>query len=219
MSKNKILLIVGIVFVVLMAGAYFLYNELSADVERNVLSEQTETDTNIDESEEDSKGEEAGNSTESESEGSQEESDEEAKMQAPDFTVYDIEGNAVNLSDFIGKPTIVNFWASWCGPCKSEMPDFEAAYQEQGEEIHFLIVNMTDGYRETLETASAYVDEQGFTFPVYYDTDGSAETTYGVSSIPMTYFLDAEGCIVAYAKGMINAETIQRGIDMIFGER
>ena len=138
MSKNKIVLIVGIVFVVLMAGAYFLYDELSDDVERKVLSEQTETDTNIDESEEDSKGEEAGNNAEREGEDSQEKSDEEAKMQAPDFTVYDIEGNAVNLSDFIGKPTIVNFWASWCGPCKSEMPDFEAAYLEQGEEIHFL---------------------------------------------------------------------------------
>lgn len=216
MNKNRMLLVVVILFVVLMVGAYFLYDELSDDVERKVLSEQTEVDTNIEETEKDSADTES--ETENQEEDSQKENEDDAKTQAPDFTVYDIEGNPVKLSDFIGKPTIVNFWASWCGPCKREMPDFEAAYQEQGEKIHFLIVNMTDDYRETVETASSYVEEQGFTFPVYYDTDYSASTTYGVSSIPTTYFLDAEGCIVAYATGMIDAETIQRGIDMIMGE-
>ena len=134
---------------------------------------------------------------------------------APDFTVYDLEGNAVKLSDFIGKPTIVNFWASWCGQCKLEMPDFDEKYQEIGEEIHFVMVNMTDGSQETVKIASTFVEESGYSFPVYYDTDMDAAMTYSVSSIPSTFFIDAEGYMVAWAQGMIDAETLQKGIDMV----
>ncbi|MBQ4347432.1 MAG: TlpA family protein disulfide reductase, partial [Firmicutes bacterium] len=87
---------------------------------------------------------------------------------APDFTVYDSEGNAVMLSDFIGKPIVLNFWASWCGPCKMEMPEFNEAYAELGEDIQFLMVNVTTG-RETQESASAFIEENGYSFPVFYD--------------------------------------------------
>ena len=137
---------------------------------------------------------------------------------APDFTVYDVEGNAYNLSDFRGKPVIVNFWASWCGPCKSEMPDFQEVYDLYGEKIHFLMVNMTDGAQETVESASAFIGESGYTFPIYYDTDMDAAYTYGVYSIPTTYFFDAEGYCIAYGSGALDRETIQTGIDMIYSE-
>ena len=143
----------------------------------------------------------------------------EELVMAPDFTVYDADGNAVNLSDFIGKPVVVNFWASWCGPCKMEMPDFDEKYQENGEKVHFLMVNMTDGFQETLEKAKKFVEESGYTFPVYYDTDMDAAMTYGVNSIPSTYFIDAEGHAIARAAGMIDAETLQYGIQMISGEQ
>ena len=113
----------------------------------------------------------------------------------------------------------MNFWASWCGPCKSEMPDFNEAYAELGEDIHFLMVNMTDGSRETLETARSYVEEQGFSFPVYYDTDYSAAVAYSVYSLPSTYFIDADGNAVARAAGAIDRETLQQGIDMISGDQ
>ena len=144
-----------------------------------------------------------------------ESSAEAASNQAWDFTFYDIDGNAYNLSDFQGKPVILNFWASWCGPCKSEMPDLEGAYKAYGEQIHFLIINLTDGERETVDTASAYIAGQGYTFPVYYDTQWDGATTYSISAIPMTYFIDAEGNFVYQVKGMMSSEVLQDGIDKL----
>ena len=135
--------------------------------------------------------------------------------QAPDFTVYDIEGNPVQLSSFFGKPIVLNFWASWCGPCQSEMPDFQETFQEQGENIQFLMVNMTDGQRETVEIAAAFIAQKGYTFPVLYDTESSAALTYGVYSLPTNVFIDAQGNPVAQATGAIDAATLQKGIDMI----
>lgn len=78
-----------------------------------------------------------------------------------------------------------------------------------------MILNVTDGSRETIQTAQAYVDGQGYTFPVYFDTTLEAAILYGASSIPLTVFLDADGYLVAYASGALNAATLQKGIDMI----
>ena len=136
---------------------------------------------------------------------------------APDFTVYDPEGNAHSLSDFRGQPVIVNFWASWCGPCKNEMPNFEEKYKEYGDTIQFLMVNLTDGSQETVETAQGYIDGQGYTFPVYFDTDYSGAMAYAVSAVPATYFIDENGSLIAYGKGSLSQEQLQRGIDMLIG--
>ncbi len=136
---------------------------------------------------------------------------------APDFTVTDAEGNAVKLSDFRGKGVVLNFWASWCGPCKSEMPHFQTAYEQYGEDVHFLMVNMSTAFGDSPEDANAILTENGYTFPVYYDTNAECAYGYGVSGIPMTFFIDANGRIVSGKTGMISAADLDRRILTIIG--
>ncbi len=134
---------------------------------------------------------------------------------APDFTVYDSSGKAVKLSDFAGKGVVLNFWATWCPPCKAELPDFQEQYNRCGDEVHFLFVNLTDGQYETVATVNGFMEAMGYTFPVYFDLDYDASDTYGVSAIPTTYFINARGKIVSQSRGMIDADALRRGIDSI----
>ncbi|MBQ8188903.1 MAG: redoxin domain-containing protein [Lachnospiraceae bacterium] len=136
-------------------------------------------------------------------------------VMAPDFQIEDADGNMISLSSLQGKPVILNFWASWCPPCKSEMPDFQAAYDAYGEDIQFVMVNLTDGNRETKETASAFIQESGFTFPVYYDVNMEAAYAYNVSSVPLTLLIGSDGTVVAHHVGMLDATGLQQGIDRL----
>ena len=163
-----------------------------------------------------SRGESAPQLSENDGEAAVEGEGESAPQPAPDFTVYDAEGNEVTLSALMdGKPTVLNFWASWCGPCRSEMPHIQEAYERLGGEVSFVMINMTDGQRETQESAEEYMAESGWTFPIYFDSDYDAAMTYGAYSLPQTYFIDAEGRLIAAARGSMSAEVLQSGIDMI----
>ena len=195
--KKKSLIILIIVFVLLIAGAGFLYKNLSAGMETNQIQVQPTAAPENSES----------SSTESKSEPE--------RLLAPDFTVYDIDGNPVNLSDFRGKPTIINFWASWCVYCIAEMPEFQAKFEELGDEVNFLMINVTDGQQETVESASNLIEKSGYSFPVYYDTDRIASYTYAAYSLPMTYGIDADGYAIVKANGAIGAEDIDKIIEML----
>ena len=195
MKEKKAVIIILLLFVLLLAAAGILYSRLG----KEAAPDQMEVEV----------------SYETETEMPTEDETEQTLVLAPDITIYDAEGNAVKLSDFFGKPIVLNFWASWCPPCKSEMPDFHAVWEERGEEIQFLMVNLTDGSRETVETAQSFIEEQGYEFPVYYDKNQRGYLDYQAYSIPTTYFLDAEGHAVARATGAIGPETLNEGIRLI----
>ena len=195
MNKYLKLTIAIISFALVIVLANVLYNKLSKDYDMGdgLVTEDTTVSTEKD---------------------TQSESDTEKNI-APDFTVVDKDNKEVNLESFFGKPIVLNFWASWCGPCKSEFPEFQTAYEEYGEEIEFLMVNMTDGRRETKELADTFIQSEGYSLPVYYDVNQDGAYTYGVYSLPTTYFIDSQGNLVAYAQGAIDMDTLKKGIDMI----
>ena len=136
---------------------------------------------------------------------------------APDVTVTDADGNEVRLSDFRGKGVVLNFWASWCGPCKSEMPHFQQAYEEYGEDLHFLMVNMSAAFGDSQADAEKILTENDYTFPVYYDTKTECAYSYGVTGIPMTFFIDKDGNLVSGVSGMISQADLDRRILTILG--
>ena len=138
---------------------------------------------------------------------------------APDFTVYDADGNEVTLSSLLGKPAVLNFWASTCPPCRGEMPHFQAAYEELGEDVTFIMIDGVGSMNgETQEAGETYIQEEGYTFPVYFDTEQNAVYTYGISAFPTTYFIDADGNLVARGMGQLSEEALQQGLDMILPE-
>lgn len=139
------------------------------------------------------------------------------KNTAPDFTVLDKDGNTVRLSDKFGKPIVINFWATWCPPCKQELPDFDKLSKEYGDRVVFMMVNLTDGYRDTVDGTKRFVSGKGYTFPVYFDTKDNAASAYNVSSIPQTTFIDAKGNIYTTRIGAMNEATLRIYLNALLG--
>lgn len=134
---------------------------------------------------------------------------------APDFQMTSLDGKELSLSSLKGKPIVLNFWASTCGPCKSEMPEFQNAFENYGEQIEFAMVNVPDFNGETEKAARTLIKDNGYTFPVYFPIGNEASIQYGLTSIPRTYFITSDGDVKAYATGAIGAESLAQGIDMI----
>nr|WP_258436066.1 TlpA disulfide reductase family protein [Heyndrickxia coagulans] len=125
---------------------------------------------------------------------------------APDFALTNLSGQTVKLSDFKGRTVILNFWASWCPPCKAEMPDMQRFY-EKNPDVAVLAVNLTN--TETNENAPLdFVKKNGLAFQILFDMDGSVGTLYKTVTIPTTYFIDAEGTIIRKIIGPMDEKTM-----------
>ena len=115
-----------------------------------------------------------------------------------DFELPDLAGASRRLSDFKGKVVFLNFWATWCGPCRFEMPSMEKLYQRfNGKGLEIVAVNL----QEDRKSVQSYVDELGLSFPVLLDTTGRIGATYGARSIPITYLVDRKGNVIAGTVG------------------
>ena len=114
---------------------------------------------------------------------------------APDFTLTTLDGKKVQLSDLKGKKVIVNFWATWCPPCKAEMPHMQNYYDEfsKDENVEILAVNLTSG--DKVKSVQNFVKDYGLTFPIPMDTDGNIGKTYQAITIPTSYMIDTKGRI------------------------
>lgn len=139
------------------------------------------------------------------------------KNKATDFEVLSSDNQKIKLSDFYGKPIVVNFWATWCGPCRYELPAFNEIYKTYNEQVEFLMVNLTDSYSETIEVVEEFINENEYEFPVYFDTEYSASNAYNIYSIPQTIFIDKDGNIVDSHIGVIDKESLEKYVIKLIG--
>jgi len=129
---------------------------------------------------------------------------------APDFVLPQLGGGEVRLWDLRGKPVFINFWASWCGPCRQEMPEIEKLYRAEGESVHFLAVNV----EEPPQVAEGFVREIGFSVPVLLDVEGRVfYEEWGMRAFPTSVFLDARGRVCARIEGAISGSLMRAAVE------
>ena len=128
-----------------------------------------------------------------------------------DFTVTDANGQKIKLSEFIGKPIVINFWASWCAPCRAELPHFDKLAKELKGQAEFLMVSV---YLNK-EQVKQFVSQNGYTFPLYFDYEEEGANAYEVTGIPVTVFITAEGNVKAKVVGAMSEAVLRSYINQI----
>lgn len=179
--QKKTIIILAVIIVVSLIGIWILNDTEEVAEEGETIYTQTPADNN-----------------EVENPIINDEPELEAKDPAIDFTLKDLEGNDVSLSDFEGKIVLLNFWATWCKFCDIEMPDLERLYTEN-EGIVVLGVNVG----EDIDLVKEYVDEKNLSFPIVLDETTEIASDYLVSGLPTTYFIDENGMIYGVFPGMM----------------
>lgn len=130
------------------------------------------------------------------------------------ISFQDAEGKELKLSEFKGKPIVLNFWASWCPPCRQEMPMFQKAF-DSDTNVQYLLINQTDGYRETKQKAQEFMTNEKLTMPLYIDETGDSMMKYGLNALPMTVFIDADGVIQGKSLGALNESSFKNYLERI----
>ncbi len=132
---------------------------------------------------------------------------------APDFTLKDLDGNDVKLSDYKGKIVILNFWAVWCKYCLIEMPDFNELNKELEKENEVVILAINS--QESPEKVKEYLSSSNIDLKVLLDQDGAVTQTYGISGFPTTFFINKDGTLYKYISGMTDKKTLLEYISEI----
>lgn len=189
MNKKIILYIAAVLlFVLLILGAVSLYNSLGKEYKvENTIIKPEKQDT-------------ADNGEAKEEKNHADEND-----RASDFTVYNSQGDAIKLSSKFGKPIVLNFWATWCSPCRSELPAFDKMYNKYGDDVEFVMINLDD----SIKTVEDFMLKNEYTFPVLYDTDYEASYLYGASSIPLTVIIYADGSLMGGKYGPVEQDELE----------
>jgi peroxiredoxin len=131
----------------------------------------------------------------------------------PDFAVEGNDGSVIRLSDFRGQTVVLNFWASWCGPCRAEFPEFQAAHEARADQGDLVILAVDALALDSRMAARAFVAEAGATFPIAFDTEtGEVATRYGVRGLPATFFIDREGVLRQMNLGPVFGGLLAAGI-------
>ncbi|SMB98726.1 Peroxiredoxin [Thermanaeromonas toyohensis ToBE] len=128
---------------------------------------------------------------------------------APDFSLPDLQGRVITLSQLKGKPVFLNFWASWCPPCRVEMPEIQEFFKKYKGKVEVVAVNLTSSEKSPAEVKK-FLETNGYTFPVVLDTKGIAENYYLVRAIPTSYLVDAQGVIKFKYTGPLTLQLLER---------
>lgn len=134
------------------------------------------------------------------------------EQEAPEIDSITLEGDQVTLSSLRGRPVLINFWASWCGPCREEFPLLVAAYEEHGDEGLEILGIVRD---DSPESAASFAADQGAEWPMVLDTESDAWEAYRATGLPTSFFLDTDGIVRAFSLGAFTEEGLQRQLATI----
>ncbi len=130
---------------------------------------------------------------------------------APDFALKTLDGKSISLNAYRGTPVVLNFWATWCGPCQNELPALQATAERYADDV--LVLGIDQG--ESADLVQKYVDQLGLTFPIPMDADNAVANRYNVTGMPTTFFIDSDGIIRHFWMGEMNRITLAEGIAKI----
>jgi len=137
---------------------------------------------------------------------------------APEIALKDLAGNPVKLTEMKGKPVLVTFWATWCVPCRTEMPIFEKKYQQYKDSKNFVVLGVDVQQEEGVDAVRQFLSQVGVSFPILLDEDGSAESAYRIQALPTNVFIDRRGVIEQLRiGGPVSEEFVEGELQKIFG--
>ncbi len=130
----------------------------------------------------------------------------------PDFVLQDLHGNPITLSDFRGKTIVLNFWATWCPPCRAEMPDLQEVYDQRLDQDDLVVLAVDLLSEDNTSAVADFIEEFALTFPVVLAADESVVERYGVRGLPATFFIDRDGVLRSRNLGPVFGDLLPDGI-------